>query len=433
MEKESANVPVKQGNNYSKEFIWRRHMNWFPLGLMYAMYYMCRYNMPIANKAIATEFHWTNLQMGWIIATMFWSYAIGQFINGQLADRFGGRRTILIGAVGTVILNIMLGFGKEVGALTYFIVVWGLNGYFQAFGAPAVVKVNANWFALNERGTFTGIFGLMIQFGRWAITFLGGFLILSMPWQYTFYIPAAVTALVTILGYYTIRDNPEDVGFPPVEPELEGAKDDKPAGFMYTLKMVFSSKILWIISLAYFCTGVVRQGMDQWFIKYLQEVHNIPTNSAAFAITATLIPIAAVIGSFAAGIISDKYFQARRGPVAAMMYFGQFLLLILFTMVSGPFISCFLIIILQIFINGPHSLLGGAAAMDFGGRKGAGSAAGFIDAFQYIGGGLSGIVIGLLVDKFGWGSWAMSLIGFSLVAAILMASIWNAKPKPATN
>jgi len=430
MNEKSGTAALREIPEYSKEFIWRRHLNWFPLGLMYASYYMCRYNMPIANKHIADHFHWSNQQMGWIITAMFWAYAIGQFINGQITDRIGGRKAILIGAVGTIILNVALGFGKEVGMLTYFIVVWGLNGYLQAFGAPSIVKVNANWFAVAERGTFTGIFGLMIQFGRWAITFLGGFLIMSLPWEYTFYIPALVTLLITILGYFTVKDNPEDVGFPPVEKTSETSNDTEPAGFAYTLKLVLSSKVLWIISGAYFCTGVVRHGLDQWFIKYLAEVHNIATNSPAFMVTAFLIPISAVLGSFAAGIISDYFFKAKRGPVAAIMYFAQFILLLIFAFISGPLISCVLLVILQFFINGPHSLLGGAAAMDFGGRKGAGSAAGLIDCFQYIGAGLTGFGVGIILDQFGWGGWIVSLTGFSFIAGCLMVSIWNAKPKP---
>ena len=37
--------------------------------------------------------------------------------------------------------------------------------YFQSYGAVAIVKVNAHWFHVRERGGFSGIFGTMISSG----------------------------------------------------------------------------------------------------------------------------------------------------------------------------------------------------------------------------------------------------------------------------
>ena len=67
--------------------------------------------------------------------------------------------------------------------------------------------------------------------------------------------------------------------------------------------------------------------------------------------------------------------------------------------------------------------------MDFGGRKSAGFASGLIDCWQYIGGGLiGGLLMGRLLDEFGWGAWIVSLVGFALLGGILMTVIWKAKP-----
>jgi ABC-type antimicrobial peptide transport system permease subunit len=37
-----------------------------------------------------------------------------------------------------------------------------LNMYFQSFGAVSIVKVNAPWFHVRERGLLGGVFGLVI-------------------------------------------------------------------------------------------------------------------------------------------------------------------------------------------------------------------------------------------------------------------------------
>ena len=72
-----------------------------------------------------------------------------------------------------------------------FAVLWGANHYFQSFGALSIVKINAAWFHVRERGSFAGIFGIMIQSGR-LFAFQFSPLILSfLPWQYCFWIPSA--------------------------------------------------------------------------------------------------------------------------------------------------------------------------------------------------------------------------------------------------
>ena len=403
---------------------------WLPLGFVYASYYMCRYNLSFGASKMTQLFGWSNEQWGWIVAAGFWLYALGQFLNGPITDRLGGRKAIMIGAVGTIALNCLMAWGTNFGVLGYFIIMWGANGYFQAFGAPSIVSVNGNWFGLKERGTFTGIFGMMIQLGRFGITLLGGFLIANYDWTSLFFVPAAITAFFAVIGWFAIRDHPEDLGFePPDMGEHDRHSDTKPLGVSATLKKVLTSPVLWVISGAYFCTGVVRHGLEQWFPKYLIEVQHLASDSFAFQLRALAMPVAAVLGAFAAGASSDKLFGSRRSPPAAIMYYLQFVLLILFYYVHGATAAAVFLILLSFFVNGPHSLLGGAAAMDFGGRKAAGSAAGMIDAFQYIGAGLAQPFVGFIIDTYGWDGWLISLSAFALIGGILMTTLWNARPK----
>jgi MFS transporter, OPA family, glycerol-3-phosphate transporter len=403
---------------------------WLPLGFVYASYYMCRYNLSFGASKMTKLFGWSNEQWGWIVAAGFWLYALGQFINGQITDRLGGRKAIMIGAIGTIAMNCLMALGTNFGVLGYFIIMWGANGYFQAFGAPSIVSVNGNWFGIKERGTFTGIFGMMIQLGRFGITLLGGFLIANYDWPALFFVPAAITSAFAILGWFAIRDHPEELGFEaPDMGEHDRHTDTKPLGMAATMKKVLTSPVLWVISGAYFCTGVVRHGLEQWFPKYLIEVQQLATNSFAFQLRALAMPVSAVLGAFAAGLASDKLFGSRRSPPAALMYYLQFVLLILFYYVHGATAAAVFLILLSFFVNGPHSLLGGAAAMDFGGRKAAGSAAGMIDAFQYIGAGLAQPMVGFVIDTYGWDGWMISLAAFALIGGILMSTIWNQRPK----
>src|SRR5438270_5407508 len=107
----------------------RRGLNWGFLGLLYTSFYMCRYNLSIANKAISEEYHFNKGQMGLIITTALFAYACGQIINGLLTDRIGGKRAMLVGAAGTITMNLLFGAASFAGLLGLFIAIRGVDGY----------------------------------------------------------------------------------------------------------------------------------------------------------------------------------------------------------------------------------------------------------------------------------------------------------------
>src|SRR5258708_1865235 len=97
-----ASAPVaKTPGMHSAAFRWRRFLNWSPLGLPYATYYMGRYNFNVVKGDMGKMFHLDKAEMGLIATAGFWTYALSVSINGPLADRLGGRRAILIGAAGS--------------------------------------------------------------------------------------------------------------------------------------------------------------------------------------------------------------------------------------------------------------------------------------------------------------------------------------------
>jgi OPA family glycerol-3-phosphate transporter-like MFS transporter len=84
-------------------------LNWGYLGLLYTSFYMCRYNFSIANKSISDQYHFNYSQMSAILTAWTLCYAIGQVINGLITDRIGGKKAMLIGAAGTIVMNVLFG------------------------------------------------------------------------------------------------------------------------------------------------------------------------------------------------------------------------------------------------------------------------------------------------------------------------------------
>src|SRR5438552_18820936 len=124
---------------------------------------------------------------------------------------------MLIGAVGTIWMSIFFGLASFWGLLWMFVLIRGIDGYFHAFGAPGMRKSNAAWFRPTERGTFAGIFGFMINLGRFGIfklgpALLGGFVFLGLwripplHWRWLFYAPAVIAFVIAVAVLFFVKD-----------------------------------------------------------------------------------------------------------------------------------------------------------------------------------------------------------------------------------
>lgn len=103
--------------NHTEAFRKRRAINWLTLGLTYSAMYMGRYNLSFANKALSQAFGWDKTQIGAIITAGLSIYGFSAIFNGPIADKIGGRKAMLIGAIGTVVFNLLFGIGAYLGFL----------------------------------------------------------------------------------------------------------------------------------------------------------------------------------------------------------------------------------------------------------------------------------------------------------------------------
>lgn len=422
--------------NHSKAFRMRRMLNWLVLGSTYSAMYMGRYNLSFANKALSDNFGWDKSQIGWIITTALSIYGFSAIFNGPIADRLGGRRAMLIGASGTVVFNFLFGLGAYLGflgtgplLLAYFASIWGMCAYFQSYSALALIKVNAGWFHISERGVFSAVFGAMIQMGRLLIFAIAPVIVMNFQWQWVFFVPAMLVSFMAFLTFRYVHNNPEDVKLPALDVQDASSGDTGAVTLKYVAKKVFTNPVALSIAVAEFCTGVVRHGFEQWFPRYMQEAQHLQLDSPIFAKGALAVVAAGVAGAFCAGYISDLFFNNRRPPVAFLGYLTQVLCLLVIWKSTDINFIIGAFIVNSFAISIVHSMLSGTASMDFGGKKAAATAAGLFDGMQYVGGAFVGLGMGWLLDTYGWGTWGPSMVGFAAVGGLIMIALWNAKPK----
>ena len=396
--------------------------------ITYASMYMARYNFAFANKDLTDAYGWSKAEVGSIITFGSLLYGIAALFNGPIADRFGGRKAMLLGAAGACIFNMAFGLGAYLGflgtgtlLLGYLSTVWMLNMYFQSYSALALIKVNAAWFHRKERGVFSAIFGSVIQMGRAGVYALMTVpLIVALPWQWKFFLPSFFVAVMFVFTYIFVRNTPKDAGLGDFDTDDATSGDTGKITFKYVAKKIFTNPITIAVACAEFCTGLVRRGFEEWFPRYMQEVQELKLDDPIFARNAMAIVIAGVIGAFVAGTFSDWLFQHRRFPVAFIGYALQVISLAIIWLAPSLDMVIVAFVLNSFAISMVHSMLSGTASMDFGGARAGATAAGMFDGMQYIGGSIMGYGMGSLLDAYGWGVWGPSMIGFSVAGAIIM-------------
>ncbi|MCB9758722.1 MAG: MFS transporter [Alphaproteobacteria bacterium] len=462
---------------HSDAYLRRRIFNWLPLGLTYAFLYMGRYNLTVSKNQFSDMGLMSNADFGVIFGIGTLTYGCAFLLNGPLTDRFGGKKAILAGAGGAAIMNLLMGmvtievlaggpgpftngvmliadpifsvfssirglFGVESGdterslLLPTLSVLYAGNMYFQSFGAVAIVKVNAPWFHVTERGVFGAIFGILISLGVFFAYDVNGMVVKHFPTQSVFLGPAMMLALFWVLCLVMVKDTPGEAGHRDFNTgDASEGDDGPPLSVVQVFIKMFSNPIIMTIACIEFCSGFLRQAIMQWYIIFAKQVGLmdtfVPQNWGL------LLCCAGIMGGVFAGVISDRVFQSRRGPVAAVLYGGMLLgSITMISMLDTPLLG-WLVIFMSLCVIGVHGMLSGTASMDFGGKKNVGVAVGIIDGFVYAGTGVMAFWYGWRLpsgeaakDVANWTEWPIWMIPVALVGLLLATRVWHAKPKP---
>jgi len=469
------NNPLK----HSRWFMLRRFINWFPLGMTYSFLYMGRYNLNVSKNALGSLM--TKEEFGTIFAIGTTVYAFSFLINGPLVDKIGGKKGILIAAIGSSVANVLL------GVLTYFVVLgrlkvnmvvaysvlYGLNMYFQSYGAVSIIKVKAYWFHVRERGVFGAIFGALISIGvyfafDWGQKIIeltkagstGGWLhdllqtifasnvkvgdkLVDATWA-VFFIPSAIMLFWVVVDWWLIKDTPEEANFPAFDTH------DASSGQMHVelstldlLKKVFASKLMLLIALVGLTSGVFRNGVTQWYFVFAAEVKQ-PGAEFFLKNWGFLLCVFGIAGGFIGGWVSDHWYQSRRAPPAAFMCALVLVLTlvmagILFSSPLGVGYASVLIVMASVGIT---SLMAGTAATDFGGRKATATCSGIVDGCTYLGSGIQSYFIGhltpgehadaaqtfLLLPR-DWHWWPLFMLPFAAIGLFVAIKLWHQLPE----
>jgi OPA family glycerol-3-phosphate transporter-like MFS transporter len=374
----------------------------------YAGYYLCRSHFSVAKPLILDEFKGHGVDkdsLGAIASYGTAFYAVGKFMFGSLADVFGGRRMFLLGMAGAILFTVLFGLGGP----PLFLMAWIGNRFIQSSGWVGMVKITSRWYGYSNYGRVMAFISMSYLFGDFlSRMFLSELVTLKVGWRGIFYISAAVLAVIFVVTYVVIRDRPADRGLPdpPDNPEsVYGHADDAPQRTRLSeiLTPLLSNPTFWVTCILSFGFTFMRETFNDWTPTYLHEQAGMATDAAGRA--SSLFPLFGGISVLLVGFISDRAGATGRAlaftiglavgtaGLAALAY-GDFH--------GQPGLIVTLVAAIGFVLIGPYSLLAGAVSLAFGGKQGSATAAGWIDGVGYIGGILSGKLIGSIAEHQGW-------------------------------
>ena len=407
--------------------------------LGYSLYYVCRLSLNVIKKPLIQNGLLTESQLGVIGSALFFSYAFGKLINGFLADRTNIKRFMAAGLLISALVNLSLGFTTS---FVVFVILWGINGWFQSMGpTPAIIAIT-RWFSNKERGTYYGFFSASHNLGE-AITFIViAFLVTVAGWQWGFWGAGIIGLLGVFIIALFMHESPQSKGLISTQEaaneKATASQTAAPGKSIAKAQMeVLKNPFIWILALSSAFMYVSRYAINSWGILFLETKKGYTTLEASSIIS--ISSVCGIVGNIISGAISDRFFKGKRNIPA--LIFGILnaisLAVFLFTPKGNFWVDAVSMAVFGIAIGVLICFLGGLMAVDIASKKAAGTAVGVVGIASYIGAALQDIISGNLIQKnkivvngisqYDFSQISYLWVGAAMISFLLALLVWKAK------
>jgi OPA family glycerol-3-phosphate transporter-like MFS transporter len=393
----------------------------------YAACYYCRVDLSVATPLLVDELgkHGVShaeavVRIGTLNSLGILAYAVGKLFLTGLGDYWGGRRNFLIGVGGATVFTLLFAAG---GSFPVFTLAWLGNRLTQSIGWAGLVKVSSRWFDYSSYGSILGILSLSYLIGDALARQQMGLLIgHGYGWRVLFLFAGGVTAIMLLASILWLRESRTEEGHAEAAPNprnLFAASEAPPASVAALLVPLLRSRAFLLVCLLSFACTIIRETFNTWTPMYLRD--HLGYSLSESAGLSAIFPGVGAVSVLGAGWLSDRLGLNGR---SLLLFLGlaatAAALLVLMSVRAGSGHSLLAVITIgavAFCLLGPYSYLGGAFALDFGGKQASAASSGIIDGIGYLGGVLAGDTVARLAVSFGWDGVFVTLAAVSAVAA----------------
>jgi len=394
----------------------------------YAACYFCRADLSVATPLLIEELGKHGMghaeaivRIGAMTSLGVLGYALGKLFLGGLGDFWGGRVNFLIGLGGATLFTLLFASGA---ALPLFTFAWLGNRLTQSIAWAGLIKVTSKWFDYSSYGTIIGILSISYLIGDAIARQTMGLLIQQgFGWRVLFYFAAAVAGVLLIANVFFLRESRAQEGYEEAKPNplnLFAETESRPQSLAALLRPLLQSRAFVLVCLLSLGCTIIRETFNTWTPTYLRDYLGYSmSNSAGMS---AIFPGVGAVSVLATGWLSDRLGVNGR---SLLLFLGlaatAAALLALMSMrssSSGSLLPLVAIGTIAFCLLGPYSYLGGAFALDFGGKQAGAVSSGIIDGVGYLGGVLAGDSVARISVAFGWKGVFVALAAVSALAAL---------------
>ena len=367
----------------------------------YATFYFGKVNLSIVVPVLLATYNDLSLYNVGMISTGFMlSYALGQFLHGQISERYNPFVYIAFGLLGSAVMNLTLGF--TAGFFWALLVCEVIDGGFQSMGWSSTVRANALTSKDPEKSST--VLGTAYQFGNSLAWIVCAYAIGQWGWQWGFWLASAVMFARGIHMLLSRR-------------EVEGGKHSATERAKLTLSfpIVMSGLALCLLN-------IIRYGVITWIPTYLYREFTMPIEKVGLSVF--LIPIAGIVGTL-------LYNRIRlHKDITTMIYLLVLGVAFLVFPNTTGMLMITILLVSGFALYGPHVFLVTTMPSRFHDKKFVAAATGFIDGSGYVGSALVGIIVPLMIDRTGnWNTvfhlWAILAVVIAFLVGIVYRKAWN--------
>ena len=352
--------------------------------------YLDRVCISFAAPSIRHDLGLTAIQMGWAFTAFNLGYALFEIPGGYLGDWIGPRKVLTRIVLWWSFFTAATGWAWSYTSLvaTRFLFGTGEAGCF-----PNLTKAFTTWLPANERVRAQGTLWLAARWGGAFTPPLVAVVMGLVGWRRSFAVFGCVGVVWAAAFYFWYRDNPlQKPKMNDAERELlrQSSTMASPHGDVPWRRMLHSRQ-MWMLCWQFFALNYGWYFNVTWLPTYLREARHV-----TIASTAALSVLPLFMGGLGNPVSVFLTPRLGRRFVACLGFAGAGSFLFLSTRMASP-LTAMLAIGMASFCNDFVMPVAWSSAADIGGEH-AGTVSGAMNMWGNIGGALSPIAIGYMLD-----------------------------------
>ncbi|MBP3437055.1 MAG: MFS transporter [Clostridia bacterium] len=384
--------------------------------LLYASSYLGKVNYSANITQIVDFYGVTKSEAGLVPTFFFFSYGIGQVINGMMCKKYNVKWVVFGSLFLSGVFNLAVAVSQSFGFIKW---LWLVNGFTLSLLWPSLIRLLSESLPKKDLGKSSFVMGTTVASGTLLIYGLSSLYAIFGRFKLAFFTAAFADITVSLVwlflyGRATSWAKSEKVRQDGEENVLQASlptKESKTNG--KTFALLFSS-------LCFCAVGVnlVKDGLTTWVPSILKEEYMMPDSLSIFL--TLLLLVVAIFANPAALFLHKKIPDYVSHCGFVFFIIGVLILGIIGSLtVKEALLLLVLLVAVNFLAASLNNLITAVFPLFMRSRGNSGLYAGVLDGFCYVGSAISSYGIGFVAENWGWNAVFYVLLGFCTLACLI--------------